>query len=178
MAFPYDAAQSSLGAVRRVKAVLETHLAAELTRRAAMHGLTLPEPVAVVTGAPTAKQLEGNRIPLLMVEGAEVGNDSRDGTELLRSKQNVHVYVVLSAKAIEDDDPGELHDALLAYAEAVGLTVYQHAPDRRTFVKCEPFTVSQQRVSRDSPTGRRLGQSVGARRVTIRVHTETPERPA
>ena len=31
---------------------------------------------------------------------------------------------------------------------------------------------------RDSPTGRRLGQSVGARRVTIRVHTETPERPA
>ena len=48
MAFPYDAGQSSLGAVRRVKSVIETHLSAELARHAAMHSLPPPEPAAVV----------------------------------------------------------------------------------------------------------------------------------
>lgn len=176
MAFPHDANQSILGACQRVQSVLETHLPTELARIAALHGLTLPEPAVITRGSPAEPRRRINQYPYLMVAAAETTYRNRDGADLLRAIANVQIVVAMTSRTLASSTETSLHDGLLAYAEAIGLTCYDQVPDRATFVKCEPPAISGMLVARDATDGGNLGETAAARRVTIRIHTETPER--
>lgn len=176
MAFPHDANQSILGACQRVQSVLETHLPTELARIAALHGLTLPEPAVITRGSPAEPRRRINQYPYLMVAAAETTYRNRDGADLLRAIANVQIVVAMTSRTLSDSTEAGLHDGLLAYAEAIALTCYDQVPDRVTWVKCEPPAISGMLVAREASEGGKLGETAAARRVTIRIHTETPER--